>query len=151
MAARSRCRTWRSIGFDLPDATAARSAEGMAWPVARVLATLQAEIDRRGAAARHLRGVVFNAEESGARVALREQLLAADYPSLATVFGEIARTYAQERIGAHKLRCILFEEDEIRLMLVNGQGAAGSVRVSGRASRQELALARNSAGLNLIR
>jgi hypothetical protein len=114
--------TWRSIGFDLPEHAPARNTTGTVWPVVRILAELQAEIDRRGTEARELLVVAFNLEHGGARVALRERPLAEDYPSLAAVFGEIARACAQDRIGAHQLRYIAFEEDEIRLMLVDSQG-----------------------------
>lgn len=113
---------WTSIGFDLPDRRPAGGVSGAASPVLRVLAELQAEIDRRGAAARQLLIVVFNLERGGARVALRERPLAEDYPSLAAVFEKIASACALDRIGIHQLRCIMFEEDEIRLMLINGQG-----------------------------
>ena len=112
----------RSIGFDLPGQAPARNASWTASPVARVLAALQAEIDRRGVAARHLFTVTFNAREGNARVALREQPLAPDYPSLDRVFREISRACAQEWIDAHQLRCIIFEEDEIKLVLINAAG-----------------------------
>jgi hypothetical protein len=112
----------RSIGFDLPDEPSARRASGTASPVARVLAALQAEIDRHGAAARHLHTVTFNTKDGSARVALREHPLATDYPSLGAVFREIARACAQGRVSAGQLRCIMFEEDEIRLLLVNAWG-----------------------------
>jgi hypothetical protein len=114
--------TWRAIGFDLPDHASTGRRDGMEWPVGRVLAELQAEIRRRGAAARELLIIVFNLEHGGARVALRERPLSEDYPSLATVFAEIARACAQDRIAAHQLRCIMFEENEVRLMLVNSSG-----------------------------
>jgi hypothetical protein len=115
-------RKLRSIGFDLPDDTSAGMTAGTASPVAQVLAALQTEIDRRGAAARHLHTVTFNTKDGSARVSLREHPLATDYPSLGAVFREIARACAQERVGADQLRCIMFEEHEIRLLLVNAGG-----------------------------
>ena len=78
------------FGFDLPDDRSAGSAGGTASPVGRVLAGLPAEIGRRKAAARHLLAIRFDV--GAVRVALRERPPAADYPSLATVFGPIART-----------------------------------------------------------
>ena len=112
---------WRSIGFDLPE-RASRTTDYSTVPAMRVLAALQAEIDERGAVARQLLKVEFNLGHGGARVALREQPLPEDYPSLATVFGEIARACAQDHIGADQLRSITFEKDEVRLMLINGHG-----------------------------
>ena len=113
----------RSIGFDLPGQAPARNASWTASPVARVLAALQAEIDRRGVAARHLFTVTFNAREGNARVALREQPLAPDYPSLDRVFREISRACAQEWIGRPPTAiAVIFEEDEIKLVLINAAG-----------------------------
>lgn len=114
--------TWRAIGFELPDHASLLKVDGAASPVSRILSELQTEIRRQGAAARELLVVVFNLEHGAARVALREQPLAEGYPSLTTVFAEIARACAQDRIGAHQLRCIMFEEDEVRLMLINKSG-----------------------------
>lgn len=112
---------WRSIGFDLPE-QASRGNAYATSPVIRLLAALQAEIDQRGAVARQLLMVEFNLEQGGARVALRKRPLPEDYPSLATVFGEIARACAQDHIGVDQLRSITFEKDEVRLTLINGQG-----------------------------
>lgn len=112
---------WRSIGFDLPE-RASRETAYAEVPAMHVLTALQAEIDERGALARQLLMVVFNLEHGGARVALREQPLPEDYPSLAAVFSEIVRACAQDRIAADQLRCITFEKDEVRLMLVNAKG-----------------------------
>jgi hypothetical protein len=52
-------------------------------------------------------------------MAVREHPLATNYPSLATVFRQITLSCTQGRVGADQLRCIMFEEDEIRLLLVN--------------------------------
>lgn len=114
--------TWRAIGFEPPDPACRSRLDGTASPVSRLLTELQTAIRRHGAAARELLIVVFNLEHGGARVALREQPLAEGYPSLTVVFGEIARACAQDRIAVHQLRCIMFEEDEVKLMLINKGG-----------------------------
>jgi hypothetical protein len=119
-ARHGRQRQLIAIGFDLPDDRSAGSAGATASPVGRVLAGLQAEIERREAAARHLLAIRFDV--GAVRVALRERPLAADYPSLATVFRHIARTCTLHRVGTGQLRCILFDEDEIKLMLINSRG-----------------------------
>ncbi len=113
---------WRGIGFDLPDDPSASNVRSSASTVVRVLTELRIQIDQRGATARELLLVVFSLENGSARVALREPPLAGDYPSLCVIFREIARACAEDCIGAHQLRCIMFEEDEVKLMLIDGRG-----------------------------
>ena len=94
--------------------------------VAALLARLQEELGVRGAAARELLAITFDTAAGNIEVVMRQQPLAEDYPALAVVMGEIARTCGQDAIGAGQLRRILFREDRVRLDVIDAGGRAQS-------------------------
>lgn len=94
--------------------------------VAAVLARLQEELGIRGAAARELLAITFDSAAGNIEVVMRREPLAENYPDLAVVMGEIARTCAQDGIGASQLRRMLFRDDRIRLDVMDAGGKAQS-------------------------
>ena len=90
--------------------------------VAALLARLQEELSSRGAAARQLLAIAFDCADGKIEVVMRQQPLAEDYPDLAIVLGEIARTCTHDGIGPDQLKRMLFREDEIRLDVVDAWG-----------------------------
>jgi hypothetical protein len=111
-------RSMLSIGFDLED----RGSHRPVTTVAVLLAQLQDELDNRGATSRHLHFVAFDPEGAKIEINLRPSPLSPGYPDLSLVFGQIARTCAEDRIDVHQLRRIAFAEEAISFQLVDDSG-----------------------------
>lgn len=109
----------RFTGFD--DLAAPETVE-----VAALLARLQEALSIRGAAARELLAITFDTAAGNIEVVMRQEPLAQNYPKLAVVMGEIARTCAQDGIGASQLRRMLFRDDRVRLDVMDADGKAQS-------------------------
>ena len=84
-------------------------------------------LTERGTVARELAAVEFNRNGKEIAVFVRDDLHGAAYPELDTIFADIGRTCAKDRVAVAQLRRITFLDREIKVELTDGAGA--TVRV----------------------